>query len=464
MASRITKKNKGGSGAGGAVVWILTRVVLPLAIVYGVLWWRVDAGIDKQIAKLRPYMDVKRGTTVLGLNGDIGFRDLVMTPAAGSGMPDLRVTADRAVVRTPGLWWVLKAAVAGVPDDEIPSRIGIALEGSGFDGSPAAKADAMLGGSVLFPFDFAGCEPTLSPAVLQSMGLAQAKSDFAVTLERPASGPMRMVMDVDTDGAMGMQAVLTLQPGPGNVQMQLAMAQFQSLAVTLQDKGFVAARNRHCEQKLQVDTDTFVRTHLDAVKAMYAAQGVLPGAAMTQSYENFTRNGGTLVVQLKPLRPGPLLQMQGATLTSLGMYFDATIKHDNGFTAPLTFLRADQYAPATPAAPAAVPTTDAPVAGPAADAAPAAAPVLDGPRVSVGEEIPRETLPAYLGSRVEVATRMGTRRIGELTGASSISIIVRLDPSEGGFPLSMPMDTITSVRLAGPANATAENSDDAQAQ
>ena len=41
MASRTSTRGKrGGSAIGGALFWVFTRLVLPLALVYAVLWWR----------------------------------------------------------------------------------------------------------------------------------------------------------------------------------------------------------------------------------------------------------------------------------------------------------------------------------------------------------------------------------------------------------------------------------------
>src|SRR5688500_6881497 len=134
MASKTSKRGKrGGSPVGTAVFWVSTRVLVPLALVYGVLWWRTGVVIDRQIEALSPYLDIRRGSTVLGYNGDVGLRDLVVRPQSGSSLPPVTLTAERAVLRTPGLWWVLRSAVLGVPD-EIPSRFGFSLGSVGIDG------------------------------------------------------------------------------------------------------------------------------------------------------------------------------------------------------------------------------------------------------------------------------------------------------------------------------------------
>ena len=465
MASRTSTRGKrGGSAIGGALFWVFTRLVLPLALVYAVLWWRTGVVIDRQLDALRPYMDIRRGSTVLGLNGDVGIRDLVLQPQPGSPMPAIRVTADRAVVRTPGILWVLRAATIGVPD-EIPSRFGFSLTGAGVDGSTEALDAAMVGGHVMFPFDLAGCEPGMSLDVANALGLREASSNFAFTMEYGGADHLRLRIEAETPEQALLAGDISLSLGPGSEpSLRLATAGFESLNLVIEDKGFGARRNAHCAKKLGLAPETFVERHLEAVRGLFAADGLVPGAAMDQAYAGFVRDGGRLTIQARPLRPGPLMQLQGVGLEDLGLFMDASVKHNDNFTAPLSFLPADQFAVATPA------DTPAAAAAPAAPAADAAAvPATgDAARASAGlepgAEIPYEDLPRHIGAEVEVSTNIGTVRRGVLTGASSISIILRLAPAEGGFPLSMPKTTIVKVRLAPPLTETPEPQDHAQAQ
>lgn len=469
MASRTgALKKRGGSPLRNGVVWVFTRIVLPLALVYAVLWWRAGAAIDKQIEALSPYLDIRRGSTVLGLNGDIGLRDLVIRPQAGTPLPPLTLTAERAVLQTPGLLWVLRSAIAGVPD-EIPSRFGFSLSSVGLDGPPEVLQEAMVGGHVMFPFDLAGCEPALSLDVANALGLREASSDFSLLMEYGGASNLRLTIVSDTpeQAKISGDINLSLPPG-GDPSMQLAMAGFESMKFVVEDRGFGARRNAYCEQKLGLEKGGFVDPHLKAVRASYAAEGLIPGVAMDQAYAGFVRSGGTLAIQARPLRQGPLMQLQGVGLDSLGLFVDATVKHNDNFAAPLVFLAADQYA-AAPATTEAVPAegtvpvadgvaaaTDVPVAA-TQDKDAAAGP-------AAGDEIPYDALPDHIGAEVEVSTSLGTVRRGVLTGASSISIVIKLAKEEGGFPLSMPKYNIVKVRLAPPPTETPEPQENAQAQ
>lgn len=475
MAIRSSHRGKrGGSRVGQAAFWLFTRVALPLALVYGLLWWRAGVAIDRQIESLRPYLDIRRGSTVLGINGDVGLRDLVVRPQSGSPLPPVTLTAERAVLRTPGLWWVVRSAVLGVPEG-IPSRFGFSLGSVGIDGPPEALQQAMLGGHVLFPFDLAGCEPQLSLDVANALGLRKAASDFSLLMEHGGASNLRLTVVADTPEQAKIAGDINLSLGAtGSPSLRLATAGFESLNFVVEDRGFGARRNAYCAGKLGLSKDEFIEHHLKAVRALYAAQGLVPGVAMDQAYAGFVRSGGKLVIQARPLRPGPLAQLQDVELDSMSLFVDATVKHNDNFAAPLVFLAADQYA-AAPADIVAVPAEGAgaevpaaPENGPSAEdgASPAEgeAPAAADAGPVPGTELAYDELPDHIGREVEVTTTLGTVRRGVITGASSISIVLKLAPEDGGFPLSMPKYNIVKVRLAPPPNETPESQDHAQAQ
>lgn len=465
-----TRGKRSGSPIRTGAFWLFTRVLVPVALVYGLLWWRADVVIDRQIEALKPHFDIRRGTTVLGLNGDIGMRNVVVRPQTGSLLPAVTLTAERAVLRTPGLFWILRSAIVGVPE-EIPSRFGFVLTGAGVDGTPEAMQTAGVGGHVLFPFDLAGCEPQMNPEVAGALGLRDAASNFSFVMEYGGASNLRLSLEADTPEQAKVAGDINLTLGPaGDPGMRIATAGFESLSFVIEDKGFGARRNAYCAKKLGVMPEAFVEQHLKAVRAIYAADGLVAGAAMDQAYAGFVRSGGKMTIQARPLRPGPLVQLQGVELEGLPLFVDATIRHDDNFAAPLVFLSAEQYAapqenliaaPAEGTAPAATPTQEAAASE---SSAAVGAPAETKPALTAGSEIAYEDLPKHLGAEIEVSTTLGTVRRGVLTGASSISIVLKLAPQEGGFPLSMPKYNVVKVRLAPPLTETAEPQENAQAQ
>jgi len=426
-------------GFGRLLFLLIVWVVLPLGVLYGVMWWRADVAIGKQIDKMNAYLDVKRSGTVLGLNGDIGIKGLVVTPRPDSMLPQTTLRAERAVVRTPGLWWLLRTSLFGAPK-EIPSRFGFRLDGARVQAldNPATGQDA------LFPFDLAGCEPGLTPAILEEVAGGASRS-YEVVVTHPRGNELVLRFESVMPGLVSTEGEMTLALGQGDLAQQVATATMQETRVTYTDEGFVAKRNAYCVKRTGLDVATFVAQHVDAAAQSFAPKGVKPGAAMTQSYAEFSKDGGTITVVARPLKPMPLAGLQGINVGNLALYLDATVRHDDGFAGPLAFLPVETgpgapVALAPAAAPGAVPTS-------AAVAAPTKA------RVAVGEAIAYDDLLDYLGSEVEVSTNINTVRRGTLLGTSSMGVSLKLPASEGGYQLSLPKYTIVQISLVSPAQA-----------
>ena len=87
---------------------------------------------------------------------------------------------------------------------------------------------------------------------------------------------------------------------------------------------------------------------------------------------------------------------------------------------------------------------------PAADAKPATA-AADA--VAAPTEVAFDELPGHVGARIRVTTSIRTVREGELTGASSVVINVRIGDDDRSFVLSMPRETVVKVELLPAAPA-----------
>lgn len=429
------------------IVWI----VLPLGLLYGLLWWRADAAIGRQLDKFNALVDVRRSGTVLGLNGDIGIRGLVVTPRAESGLPQSTLRAERAVVRTPGLWWLLRSSLFGVPK-EIPSRFGFRLDGAEVEPADGAVASQ----SVLFPFDLAGCEPAMTPEILEKIAGGPAKPSFEAMMTHARGNEVLLRFEGALPGLVSTDGEMELALGSGELPQQIATATLQNMRVTYNDHGFVDKRNAYCQARTGLDIATFLAQHVEAASQSFAPMGLKPGAAMTQSYAGFSKDGGTITVVARPLKPMPLAGLQGINLNNISLYLDATVRHDDGFAGPLAFLPVETG----PVAPVSLATATTAAAAPGSDAS---APADSGkPRVTVGSAIPYEDLLAYVGEEVEVSTNINTVRRGTLLGTSSLGVSLKLPAAEGGYSLSLPKYTIVQILLAKPsaaANATgsAEN-------
>ena len=91
-------------------------------------------------------------------------------------------------------------------------------------------------------------------------------------------------------------------------------------------------------------------------------------------------------------------------------------------------------------------------------AAPATAPAAAGTLV----EYP--ALEHQVGAEVVVETTLGTVRRGTLVKYTNPTLTLQLAPSAGGFELSIPRETVRSLRVVQPAPAPADAAGGAAAQ
>lgn len=440
MAGVMKTKSKQPITVFSGLVWLITRIGLPLLLLYGLLWWRADAAIEKQLDRMRPFVNVQRSGTVLGLNGDVGIRNVRMTPVEGSPLGGLTVRAKRAVIQTPGLWWLVRASVFGAPK-EIPSRIGFRLDHASIDGDPDVLNKAIIGGHVVFPFDLAGCDTPLSIEVLRALGSDNGNSSFQATLTHPSARLLRWDISADSPGMVKVVGELEMEIGAdGEMARRFAAASFKGFQVAYTDLGFAANRNSYCQKRTGLDAATFATRHVEAASRSFAAHGVKPGAALTEAYSAFSRNGGTLTIAARPRAPVPLVELAGVNLESASFLLHTTVRHDDSATGAMTFLPIEGYVPTT--TPSNFSGRDVPVAA-TRDAS------VSAPRVAIGAEIPYAELGAYVGDEVEVTTNMNSKRRGTLQGKSLMGVSLKAPAAEGGYSLSIPKYTIVNVVLVG---------------
>ena len=76
----------------------------------------------------------------------------------------------------------------------------------------------------------------------------------------------------------------------------------------VQDEGFVAARNRYCENKDKVDNNEFVQRHVASVKRLLQTAGLAPQAELEAAYRGYANLGGNfdLAIQYDPPIGAPI--------------------------------------------------------------------------------------------------------------------------------------------------------------
>jgi hypothetical protein len=466
-------------------------VVAPVALAVLVVKWRVAVTLDHWIEQARPMASITRGGSFVDLDGEIGVEQVSVAPADGSFGT---VRAERITLHTPGLWWLVRNGVLG--GREMPERFGISVDG--LDTSLVERDDespTLLGADSGAPFDHAGCQAEpFSDAELVELGLPREPTRLSAVYTHAPNGALRIELGVARVGSASTSVVLRMRTGPGRLgdPAALAAALFEGVDVSVDDAGFVAARNAACPQRNQLDAEGFQARHLAEANRMARALGIAPDAAAWSTYAGFARQGGQLVLVGAPRKPVPLIALQQSTgpdgsllmtwqmrtgdgtsrpvqiatippeplagTLSLAQQIEAELAAERaqvdalrGSGAPLQPVPAETAA--APDAVLAVPTAAVePVSPVAPDAGTApVAPVAAAPAAAArpGEWVATEygSLGPHVGAPIRVITIHGSRREGTLERWNPAGMIVRLGATEGSIPLSMTPRDVREVRV-----------------
>ena len=211
MAARRASAVKKESGIGSKLVWIVTRIVLPLAVVYGVIWWRVDAGVSRIFESIQGFTQASRGSSFFGLNGDVGVNRVRIDAPAGSSLPGA-MRIERVTVHTPGLWWLIRSSLFGV-EEKFPERVGLTLDNFELSGvTPQMQAENLLGTYSGAPFEADGCgsRAAWERGDLGTLGLSVQHSKIVVRMNRLGADAVEFVISAGTPGAGIAEGMVTL--------------------------------------------------------------------------------------------------------------------------------------------------------------------------------------------------------------------------------------------------------------
>jgi hypothetical protein len=452
------------------LVGVLLALVLPVALGVLVVKWRVAVTLDRWIEQARPIATVTRGGSFVRLNGEIGVENVSMTGVA-QDIGTLR--AERVTLHTPGLGWMLGTAVLG--GDTFPERFGISVDGLDTTLLDIDESDpSVVGAASGALFDHAGCQDLpFNDADLEAMGLPRAAPRLFVRYEFGVDDVMRLETGVARDGASAftLQMRVRVPGGRSGNAAALAGAAFENASLEVIDGGFVAARNASCPGRSGQDAEAFFATHQAMAQRMLRALGLAPNAAFWETYGDFARRGGRLLVNGMPSRPVPLAAMQGGA--PLGVVVEWQVGHDEAAPRRVEFAtvtpvplrqgprtlaeqieaeaaaaRAAASAILAPpqAEPAAAPVA-APVTAPVVAAQPAAA--LSG---KPGEwiAIAYDDLRGREGAALRVTSVYGSRRNGTLANWNGAGMGLTLGAAEGGITLSMAPKDIRAIEIQVP--------------
>jgi hypothetical protein len=463
----------------------LAAVVL-LAVPVLVVKWRVAVTLDRWVEQAQPFARVTRGRSFVGFDGDIGVDQVSVTPNAERGGT---LRAERITLHTPGLWWLLRAGVFDT--DVLPSRFGVSIDG--LDTSlleVANDAPTLIGTDSGAAFDHAGCQDEVfTDSELIELGLPRAPARLFARYSIAADGALRAESGVErADSASSILSARLRLAGSAKADAAALMgASLEGFELALRDAGFVALRNKACSERLKVDVDTFLAAHLAKAQRIALALGLSPDSAWWESYAQFARDGGALVLSGAPRRPIPLLALQQASGPGGALLLDWQVRRDDAtsrrteiaFVTPqplggkplslaaqleqeMQAQRMQQQAAAdaarSPEVAAAVPEVGV-VAPPAEPPATPAVAVVAAPAAPAAPgswvDIDYAALGTHIGSSLRVETAYGSIREGTLERWNAAGMTLRLGARDGGIALSLSPRDARSIRVRDAAPAPA---------
>lgn len=471
MARTPPSRNSGRRRPGRWLWLLLSRVGLPLLALYGLLWWRVDATISKELKALEAVADVQRGRSFFTFEGEVGVGHLEITPRL-TGVSGTSLRMGRVAIETPGFWWLLKASVFG-PPQQLPRRLGFNVANLVVEGAPSGPESGFIGTYSAMPFEAAGCGVnSFSRSNLVEMGLPPSDTVLSARFEHSDAGMLNFSLDLGTAGVGRMEWRLGLAVSASSVAAaDVASGRLVNLGLAFIDEGFMQARNGWCTDRVTTSLADFNALHSDAVRALLRTVGLQPDADLLRAFAKFAAEGGEFRIETRPSAALGLLQlgsMDGEALRqALAPYVRVTgidpVRFAFAQVRPMS-LREQQVA----AEVARTRLEDGVPLDPEIEEVVSAPPNIPEPQPP-RQEIP---LPArdgridyadlgpYLGREIEILTIYGSRRRGELINHAQARLMLRLPPSEGGFDLTVPAETVQTVRVLDAAAIQPDSSPD----
>lgn len=420
--------------------WVLA-IVLLIAAAYGYAWWQANKLVDEIVASTAATLDIRHATVVLGPTGRIGVHQLTLR-AAGAGEDGASLRIGQAVLEAGDPMWMWRRLFLGpaAPPDRLRAHL------HDYSLAPGVTRGDLVDRYVLFPFDLAGCDLDWSPDTRVALGMESAISDADLRIERSgeeADVRLRMtshgVADLNLDLKLdGLSSPLLAQALPA--------ARLRGARLSMTDYGFAVARNRVCAEKLMTGEAEAIARHVAGVVAWFEARQAKPASPLVEVYRQLVSKGGQLELSLRPRQPVPLREFDAIPLRDFSTFFGGTARIEGLPPATLAIVSLG---------PREMPPMDAPAANPSlvalSQAVEAAAPVPgttpEALRFGIGQVLDFENLESLLGARIEIATDIGTTRVGTLTRYTRAGIDLTLDPAAGGFTLSVSRDSVRRIVL-----------------
>jgi hypothetical protein len=421
------------------------RVVVGLVCLLLALKLTVWLLVERITDAAAQHVDVQYDGSFFDWRGHFGTRDVVIASYDEQGTPAGEFAMDRLVVRPSSQLWLLRNAFFS-GSKFAPDRIGLTLENF----RSVGDGETTPGNYTNLPYDAMGCAPSLlTPRDLLGMGLDVPKRNIHLDLDRTSSRSVDLTFTMESPG-LGSFSVLANVDVEWPVRMktlfdELEQAPLRSVTVTARDLGFIAARNRACAERHGMSAAEFQTHHMQEVRSWMGQQAFGYGDAALEQYAHFAAHGGELVIRSVGRREITLGQFLEMDQLQKFRAFDLRVAAaDRPAVDMAVFRTAQAGTPRQPSASAGV-----------ASAPASLQPASGAPRPEPGSRVGYEQASALVGEHVDIRTRHNTERAGTLLVHSPTMITMKLDPSSGGFNLTLYRQEIADIRYTPPQAAHA---------
>jgi len=459
-------------------------------------------------------------STFVDWNGDIGATNVRIWPWDGDPETDA-IKIERFVIDTPGWGWMLKSAFSfggsssllknraarwaakaaekaneGSPLEDIPAmpRIHARFENVVFSDYAHQymlddSVQGLASGSI---FEGEGCGQDIywtEGELVGNLGLRSPGVNFELDLQATGSESISMLFKLDAPGRSAWRYEANWQaPHDGNlVLIDWEQAKLRDEMWTVEDDGFVAARNTYCAGRDQLTEAQFVDQHVDYLQRRLLNWGLLADPALINAYRAFASTGGrTLTWSAKPIDPVSLDKLYSFSATDMLWMLNANLRVDSDKAVPFKLhvvgdvpypdseeiesapqirqivaqamanLPASALVASAPAdAPTEAPNPAVPTMVVSAESTligvDGQVPTADKPVI---EDVSFDDLAFMVGERVIVRTTMSSTREGELKSFNRAGIRVALR-NRAGMELEIPRSTVASVQVVWTKSQTA---------
>ena len=263
-------------------------------------WYEAGQAAQRLTAALAPVAQLTYDSLSAGLDGSVTLGNASLAIKRDKGADTYK--AERVVVETPSVFWLLKHSLFG--DTALPPHFGISAQGLKLPSIPQLDPH-WFDPATLVPFQTAGCAAA-----------AFSQADYRKMDVTPGDMRERGDFHYDAEAHTADMTVVLTAPETASISLEAGLRQFEPnmllsgdgfralhierLAVDYTDNGFFKRRNQFCGQRAGLGVPQFIEQHIAAVQQQLQQHGVEASNEVLKLYRRLVDSGGHATVLSLP--------------------------------------------------------------------------------------------------------------------------------------------------------------------